>query len=357
MIEITIGKNEEQQRLDKFLRKYLPRAPLSRIYKLVRKDLKVNGKRVKNDYILRDGDRLAIYMTDDEFAGAVRKPKSVRVKRTFRLIYEDADILIVSKPSGLLTHGDRREKKQHLTNQVIDYLTEKGDYVPRLEKTFSPAPVNRLDRNTSGLVIFAKNYPALQAFTKIIRERGSVHKIYLTAVRGALTEDLRLEDVMVRNGRKNRTIITSPADRAAEEPAGKTMLTCVHPMLTAPGAGPLRELGPYTLCGVEIETGRTHQIRSQLAAAGFPIVGDPKYGDPDLNAAARKQAGIRSQVLHAAELRFEDTVPEPYERLRGAVFTALPGKELKRSLAALFGDAETDRIESRLAALRKPPAE
>lgn len=150
MINIEIGKNEQDQRLDKFLRKYLGNAPLSFIYKAIRKDVKVNGKRAKEDTVLRLGDTLSLYIKEEDLAAFQKKRKLSHARRQFQIAYEDENILAVEKPYGLLTHGDSTEKKNHLTNQVIDYLIEKGDYNPRLEKTFVPAPVNRLDRNTTG---------------------------------------------------------------------------------------------------------------------------------------------------------------------------------------------------------------
>ena len=152
MVKIEIGKNEQNQRLDKFLRKYLANAPLSFIYKAIRKDVKVNGKRGKEDTLLQLGDEVTLYISETDMEKFRKERRGGRVKRQFSIAYEDENILAAVKPYGLLTHGDSREKKNHLANQVIDYLIEKGDYNPRIEKTFTPAPVNRLDRNTTGLV-------------------------------------------------------------------------------------------------------------------------------------------------------------------------------------------------------------
>ena len=144
MFRITITENEAGQRLDRFLKKYFNNATLGTIYKLIRKDVKVNGRRAGENIMLAQGDELAIYVSDDT-AAALRKEKNrVKVKKQFRVAYEDDNILVVEKPFGLLTHGDRNEKKNHLANQVIDYLIEKGDYNPRTETTFVPAPANRL---------------------------------------------------------------------------------------------------------------------------------------------------------------------------------------------------------------------
>ena len=126
MVTLEIGKNEKQQRLDKFLRKYLDAAPLSAVYKMIRKDVKVNGKRRKEDYILQEGDQLTLYLHEDELA-RLQKPRRVQhAKKQFKIAYEDDDLLIVVKPSGLLTHGNKQEHRNHLANQVLDYLIQNG---------------------------------------------------------------------------------------------------------------------------------------------------------------------------------------------------------------------------------------
>ncbi|MDO4395688.1 MAG: S4 domain-containing protein [Clostridia bacterium] len=125
MNSIEVGKNEQQQRLDKFLKKYLGNAPLSYIYKAIRKDVKVNGKRAKEDTILQLGDTVTLYISDADLAKFTKKRERTRVKRQFKIAYEDENILVAEKPFGLLTHGDRTEKKNHLANQVVDYLIEK----------------------------------------------------------------------------------------------------------------------------------------------------------------------------------------------------------------------------------------
>ena len=161
MIEIEITENEDNQRLDKFLRKYLPNAPLSYIFKLLRKkDVKINDKRANQEAIIKNGDNLKIYITDDDYAKFKSNKKTMVVRKQFNIAYEDENILVVIKPKGLLVHGTQEEKKNTLVNQVITYLQSTGEYNPRTEKTFVPASVNRLDRNTSGLVLFGKNYKA-----------------------------------------------------------------------------------------------------------------------------------------------------------------------------------------------------
>jgi 23S rRNA pseudouridine955/2504/2580 synthase len=319
MIKVEIGKNEENQRLDKFLRKYLENAPLSLIYKAIRKDVKVNGKRAKEDTLLHLGDVLTIYMAESDVEQFRRKRDNVRVKRQFRIAYEDEHILVAEKPFGLLTHGDRTEKKNHLANQVVDYLIEKGEYNPRIEKTFAPAPVNRLDRNTTGLVLFGKTGSALQSLNQMIREKDKVSKFYLTIVGGRLNRELHLRDRMVKDREMNKITVLSGQE-------GREMETIARPLLQSKH---------YTLVEVEIITGRTHQIRAHLAKAGYPIIGDAKYGDSRLNARVRREFGLSTQLLHAYKLTFSGCQGE-LAYLNGMEITAQLPPEFARIKEKIF---------------------
>ena len=325
MVQIEIGKNEQDQRLDRFLKKYLRNASLSHIYKMIRKDVKVNGKRAPKEQMLREGDILSLYLPDTELEKLRESRKPVRAKRSFRIVYEDEKILIVSKPKGLLTHGDSREKKEHLANQVLSYLIEKGEFDPASTGTFQPSPVNRLDRNTSGLVLFGKDYEALKYFNARIRQRDGIRKFYLTILAGEPKEELVLTGHMVRDEAHNRSILTEDPSEARE------MKTVVTPLVSRNG---------FTLCQVEIDTGRTHQIRLQTAGAGFSVLGDPKYGDPARNAAAEK-LGITSQLLHAFRLEFGE-LDEAFGKLSGRAVTDRLPAYFEKSIAALFGEDAKD---------------
>lgn len=291
MVKITVEKNEDNQRLDRFLRKYMKSAPLSLIYKLIRKDVKVNGKRAREDYVLAGGDEIVIYMSPEELDGYRVRKEAVRSRRQFKIAYEDENILAAEKPFGLLTHGDRTEKKNHLANQVLSYLMEKGEYDPRTERTFTPAPANRLDRNTTGLVLFGKNGEALRELNRMIREKGYVSKYYITIAKGNVRGPLILRDRMEKDSAAN---IVRVKDEGEE--GGKLMETIARPLANVPG---------YTLLEVELITGRTHQIRAHLARAGHPIIGDAKYGNPQLNRMIEKKYGLSTQFLHAYRLYFE----------------------------------------------------
>lgn len=332
MISVEIGKNEQNQRLDKFLRKYLENAPLSFIYKAIRKDVKVNGKRGREDTVLVQGDIVSLYICDEDLEKFRKRRPSCRVRRQFQIAYEDENILAAVKPSGLLTHGDSREKKNHLANQVVDYLIEEGKYNPRTEKTFTPAPVNRLDRNTTGLVLFGKNNPSLQILNRMIREKNMVRKFYLTVVCGHMRTPLHLRSRMVKDEETNRITVlpeeTEGSDgcrnRFEKNISGKEkeMETMARPLAFGSYKG-----RKYTLAEVEIITGRTHQIRAHLAKAGFPVMGDAKYGNRKENQATRRDFGISSQLLHACRLVFLEGMGE---------LSYLTGLEIQAELPAGF---------------------
>ena len=308
MFTIRIGENEAGQRLDRFLRKYFAGAPLSAVYRIIRRDLKVNGRRAKEDTVLAEGDELSVYLTDAQMAEFVKPVRVREAKRTFRIIYEDENILIAGKPKGLLTHGDAKEKKNTLVNQVCGYLQSRGEYDPARELTFSPAPVNRLDRNTTGLVVFGKTAEALRVLTEVIRNREQVRKIYLALVSGRLEEEMRITDPLKKDPKTNRVTVTD-----AEDPSGQPAETLIRPVITGER---------FSLAEAELITGRTHQIRVHLASRGFPIAGDAAYGDPGVNGRLRKM-NIRSQLLHACRLEF-GSLPAPLEYLSGKVFEMQP---------------------------------
>ncbi len=320
MVKLTISDNEANQRLDRFLRKYFRKAQLSFIYKMIRKDVKLNGKRVSGDTMLRQGDELSLYMTEEKIKQLTTAEKKKTARRQFKIVYEDDNVLIVDKPWGLLTHGDSFEKKNTLANQVCGYLQEKGEYEPSRERTFTPSPVNRLDRNTTGLVIFGKTASALRGLTKTIRERDNVEKYYLTVVCGQLTEPMFLNDRLEKDSARNVAEIA-----IGEE--GKEAATYVKPVISGKD---------FSLAEIRIFTGRTHQIRTHLAHAGFPLAGDAKYGDRRINGRLKKH-GVTTQLLHAFRLSFKN-MPEGLDALEGKTIEAPLPREFKRVKELLVHD-------------------
>ncbi|MBQ7702989.1 MAG: RluA family pseudouridine synthase [Firmicutes bacterium] len=328
MVRIVISDNTENQRLDRFLRKYFPKASLSHIYMMIRKDLKLNGKRAHEDTLLHSGDEVVIYMSDEEAASLMRKPKTVKAKRQFGIAYEDDHILVANKPFGLLTHGDSQEKKNHLANQVIAYLIEKGQYDPHVERSFAPSPANRIDRNTTGLVIFAKDAETLRELNAVLRHKEGIEKYYLTVCEGRFPQgETRLTGYMRKDEAKNRVTVSRSADD------GKLMETAVTPIAySLPGQG------ERSLLLVQIFTGRTHQIRAQLADAGHPLLGDSKYG-------ARQTKVKSTQLLHSWKLRFTDMGDGQLAYLTGKTVTGEPPQDMMKIIGNLFGIRSTEELE------------
>ena len=322
MKEIHIGKNEENQRLDKFLRKYMPKASLSFIYKMLRKkNIKVNGQKSESTYILQQGDILQVYFSDETLLGFQDEKSIPEVKRGFSIVYEDENILLVNKPSGLIIHGDKNEENNTLINQAIRYLYEEGSYDPTKEKTFIPASVNRLDRNTSGLVMIGKNYPTVQSLNEMLRDKDRVHKYYIALVAGNITGERVLKGYLKKDEDKNQVRLLN-----REEEGAKYIHTIIRSITAT---------DKYSLVEVEIITGRSHQIRLHLASIGHPIIGDSKYGDGILNLKLKKEFGLTHQFLHAYKLHFNNPINH-LEYLSEKTFLCHLPKELEKIKKALL---------------------
>ena len=288
MKKITISSKEANQRVDKYVKKYLNEAPLSFIYKLFRKkDVKINGHWVKENYILNEGEELTIFVTDSQIE-EFNKPKEIeKVTLNHQIVYEDENILIVNKPRGLLVHGDEGEKKLTLANQVINYLYFKGEYDPKIDHGFVPAPAHRLDRNTSGLVAFAKNLPSLQELEDLFKEKEEITKEYKALVVGKF-EGIKHIDAPLLKDQKTGLVRVSKLGKSAETIAKS-----------------IGNYGNFSLLNVQILTGRTHQIRVHLASIGYPVVGDAKYGDFKVNKEVREKYKFENQFLTAYKLSFK----------------------------------------------------
>lgn len=290
MIEIRIAAQEANQRVDKYVRKYLNNAPLSFIYRLFRKkDIKINGHWVDIAYILKADDVLRIYATDQQIKELAQPRKISAAPQLNSIVYEDNNILIADKDKGLLVNGEEDDKSYTLADQVISYLIAKGEYDPEATKGFIPAPAHRLDRNTSGLVVFAKNLPALQELEEMFKSRQGIDKRYLALVVGNVTND-QIIDLPLRKDAEAKLVKVDKLANGALEAK-----TEIH----------VRErYGKYTLLDVHLLTGRTHQIRVHMQAIGHPVVGDAKYGDFKENRVFKDRFKYDSQFLHAFLLSF-----------------------------------------------------
>lgn len=302
---ITISRNDAGQRLDKFLSKLMPSCPKGMLYKLIRKkDIRLNSARCHGDEILQEGDVLRVFAKDEFFAREEKAFDFHRATGKLSIVYEDADILILYKPSGVYAHGGEGGAVS-LLDEVHKYLFDKGEYDPQAEQTFAPALCNRIDRNTEGLVIAAKNAAALRCMNEAIRERH-VHKQYLAVTASPLPESHAVCKAFLRKDERRHQVEVRDT---APDASWKEIITEYEV---------LARHGQMQLVLVTLHTGRTHQIRAHLAHLGAPLLGDPKYGT--------RHSSEENQALCAWALRFEG--------LHDTVLSALDGRSFHAALPA-----------------------
>ncbi len=290
MKKLVIDENYENQRIDKYLKKLLCQAPPQLIYKMLRKkDVKVNGVKVKENYIVKKGDIVELFLYEDKFKEYTKPTSIYNLKIEFEVVYEDEHILIVSKPAGLLVHEDINEEMNTLSNQVLTYLYNKGEYDPSSTLGFTPGPVHRLDRNTSGIVIFGKTMRALQDLNEMMKKRHCIDKTYLTICKGYMG-DADLIGYMKKDGDRSLVKVVNE-----HTPGALMMHTIVEH---------LEYKNDFSFIKVKLVTGRTHQIRVHLSSVNHPLIGDSKYGDFELNKYMKKTYHLDHQFLHAHSVTF-----------------------------------------------------
>ena len=305
MKEFIIGRNDAGQRLDRFVCQAAPLIPESLLQKTLRKkDIKINGRPAKGEARLAEGDTVRVYLPD-EFFEAPREENAWRKITAPRLdiVYEDENILLVDKKPGVLCHSAGEWSWNTLIANIQAYLRAKGEWDPARENSFAPALCNRIDRNTGGIVIAAKNAEALRILNEKIRDR-EMEKFYRCAVSGRpRPASGRLENYLFKDAKKNQVFI-----KDKPEPGCKTAVTEYRV---------LGRKGQLSLVECRLLTGRTHQIRAQMAHAGWPLLGDGKYGRERFN----KDFGENGQALYSYRLRFEfPTDAGALEYLRGKEF-------------------------------------
>ena len=310
MREFTVGRNDAGQRLDRFAAKVAPLAPDSLIQKtLRRKDVKINGRPARGDARLAEGDTVRIYLPDEFFErptedNAWRKIASPRLD----VVYEDENVLLVHKKAGVLCHSAGEWTWNTLIANIQAYLRSKGEWDPAAENSFAPALCNRIDRNTEGIVIAAKNAEALRILDEKVRLR-EMEKTYLCVVMGRpKPPEGRLEGYLFKDAKKNQVYVYD-----TPHPGAKTAVTEYRTLDTR---------GGLSLVECELLTGRTHQIRAQFRHAGCPLLGDGKYGSERDN----RTFGEKGQALCSWRLKFTFSTPAGgLEYLNGREFrTSVP---------------------------------
>ena len=303
MKSFVIKENDADQRLDKFVLKMASNLSPSLMYKYLRKKaIKVNGKRAEGNLRLQKGDLVELYINDEFFAEKSSDFRKIGYAPKLSIVYEDENLMLVDKKAGVPVHADDHGARDTLINQVLLYLYEKGEYDPKESQSFTPALCNRLDRNTGGIVIVAKNAAAGRALYEIVKYR-QVEKRYLTLALGKMPQrEQTLKAYLKKDSKENKVrVIDQPQE------GYKEILTRYRVLKEGKGV---------SLLEIELITGRTHQIRAHLAHIGHPVAGDLKYGIGEQNRALP----FRHQALYAYSLEFK--LPEEHflSYLNGKVF-------------------------------------
>ena len=285
---LEINANDAGQRLDKFLSKAVPSLPTSLMYKLVRtKKIKVNRKRTEHTYVLKEGDSVELFIKE-EFFDAPTETGSLRLTPHIDVIYEDENILLCDKRAGMIVHSDDKESTNTLISHISAYLYQKGEYDPARENSFAPALCNRIDRNTGGIVIAAKNAQTLRIMNEKIKNR-EMKKKYLAAVHGIFDKkEGVLTGYLIKDQRTNTVKVFKAQPKGGD---AKRIVT---------GYRVVAEKNGLSLVEVDLITGRTHQIRAHMASIGHPLLGDGKYGVNRDD----KQQGYKFQALYSYSLQF-----------------------------------------------------
>lgn len=330
MKEIIVSKNEAGQRFDKLLAKVLNQAPKSFIYKMLRKkNITLNGKKADGSEKVNLGDEVKIFLSEETFQkfsaaelkiSATTEQMRSEIGKSIAIVYEDDDVLIMNKPTGVLSQKAEASDVS-MVEHVISYLLQTEKISRQELNTFKPGVCNRLDRNTSGLIVAGKSLAGLQVMSEVFKDR-SLHKYYRCIVKGKVTKRQKIQGYLLKDESTNKVTITPESVEGAEYIA-----TEYEPILATED---------YTLLEVKLITGKTHQIRAHLKSIGHVIIGDGKYGSKLVNDYFRKTYGLNYQLLHCYRLEFPPIQGECHELSQKVLIADLP-KQFQTIQKGLFG--------------------
>lgn len=320
MRELNITSREEGQRLDKILSKYLNKAPKSFVYKMLRKkNIKLNGKKATGNEKLASGDQVCIYLAEDTINKFREEVKAGEQKINLQVIYEDENVIMINKPWGVLSQKSKPEDIS-INDQIIPYAMSQGLITKEQLQVVKPSICNRLDRNTTGIIICGISMEGLQTMAEMLKQRD-MEKYYLCIVKGKIQRSQKVSAYLKKDERTNKVKVIKREISGANH-----IETAYEPIISN---------DEFTLLRVQLITGKTHQIRAHLASIGHPLIGDFKYGDKKINQEMRQRFGLKDQLLHCEEVIFPEhmngcknlcnktikaPLPERFEKIKKELF-------------------------------------
>lgn len=325
MREIIVNQNEAGQRFDKLLFKILNKAPKSFVYKMLRKkNIVLNGKKADGSEKVFKDDVIKLFLSEETIEGFQEASDTTIVECNISVVFENEHVLILNKPIGVLSQKAKPEDIS-VNEQMISYLLQNQKITKEELKSFKPGICNRLDRNTSGLIVAGTSLFGLQQMSALIKDR-SLEKFYLCIVKGILTEKTRIDGWLTKDEKKN--IVTIHTKEVADS---ERILTEYEPLARTNASE-----NSYTLLRVKLITGKSHQIRAHLASIHHPLIGDFKYGNDSTNQYFKKKYGLTHQLLHAYQLHFPE-MTEELSDLSDKTLTAEPPEIFHNIQKDIFG--------------------
>lgn len=315
MRQIVVTEKEAGQRLDKFLTKYMSKAPKSFFYKMLRKkNIKLNDAKADGSEKLQTEDVIKLFLSEETIANFSEEVNVANVQSDLSILYEDDNLLIVNKEAGVLSQKAQKDDVS-LIEYITAYLLESGQITKEQLRSFHPGVCNRLDRNTSGIIIAGKTLLGLQKMSELLKTRN-LDKYYQCIVKGKVTKKQCVEGYLTKNRSHNKVQISTMPTEGADYIKTEYEPLCVTE--------------EFTLLKVKLFTGKSHQIRAHLQSMGHPIIGDGKYGDVQVNKRLRKEYRLRHHVLHSWQLVFP-VLEEPE-------FAGISGKTIEAPVPEYFAE-------------------